>query len=129
MKGQHSPWIAWSVTGSFPPLGFAGFTGLSRDIVATIASVWLHLRAATGRHGTTPGFHLLGMPRVHPRHTGGTTHLHYAVVFLLIIDPNKDAAANVVASFGPDGARNSNATAMGWTARMSETSVPTTNSG
>ena len=87
------------------------------------------MRAATGRHGTTPGFHLLGMPHVHPRHTGGTTNHLYAVVFLLIIDPNKDAAANVVASFGPDGAHNNNATNMGWTTRMSKTSVPTTNSG
>ena len=66
---------------------------------------------------------------VHPRHPGGTTHPPCTVVFVLIIATHKDVAANVVASFGPNGARNNNTTAMRWATRMLETSVPTTNSG
>ena len=65
-----------------------------------------------------------GYARVHPRHTGGATHPYRAVVFLLITVADKDAVANVVAPFGPDGARNNNANNMGWTTRMLETSVP-----
>ena len=45
------------------------------------------------------------------------------VVFPFIIAINKGAVAIVVASFGPDGARNNNATAMRLTTRMSETPV------
>ena len=44
-----------------------------------------------------------GHARVHPRHTGGTTHPYYTTVFLLIIDADKDAVAIDVAPFGPDG--------------------------
>ena len=39
-----------------------GITSLTRDIVTIVAGVWLHLRAPTRRHGTTPGFHHSGMP-------------------------------------------------------------------
>ena len=70
-----------------------------------------------------------GHARVHPRHTGGTTHPYYTDVFLLIFDADKDVVMNVVAPFGLDGARNNNATNMEWTTRMSETSVRVTNPG
>jgi hypothetical protein len=66
---------------------------------------------------------------MHPRHTGGTTHPYYTDVFLLIFAADKDVVMNVVAPFGPDGARNNNATNMEWTTRMSETSVRVTNPG
>ena len=89
----------------------------------------MHSRAATGRHGKTPDFHLLGMPRVHLRHTSGTTHPPLAVVFLVSFAPNKDVAANVGAPFGPSVAHNNNSTAMRWTTRMPETSVLTANPG
>ena len=58
-----------------------------------------------------------GHAHVHPRHTGGTTHPYCEVVILLIFDAGKDDVANAVAPFGPDGARNNNATNMGWTTR------------
>ena len=112
VKGQHSPWIAWSCTGCLSP-GVGAFTCLARDIVATYVRpmVRTHVRPrdvmgrrlafnSLARHGRSPVIPRWARP--------SSFHVRLSLV---------------VAPTGPHGAYNDNEATTVSTTRLSETPV------
>ena len=119
MKGQHSPWFAWSVTASLPT-GFGTTTNHRYHICKAMARTHVRPRDVMGRRLASFFGYVTG---VHPRHPGGLTHPPFTGVFPFIFVINKCAVLFAVASFGLYGARNNNETATRLTTRMSEIPV------